>query len=119
MSEIANSNFQIMGRMLASLEVLRKKGYFNDQEAKEELKIIDAANQARAKQQLEAERARLVAEKEALRDQNPGSPQGGSLQPKDTGIVEDSSGKPKLTLLDKPSDGGNPDGTINTPDKGE
>ena len=92
MSDISNSNFKIMGRLLATLEVLKDKGMFTDEEVKNKFKELDAARETTAKNELELERARLIAEKEAQSDVREGNPPASSVQPENIGSDENSVG---------------------------
>jgi len=99
MSDINNQNFHITAMILARTEVLKDKGYFNDQEVKIKFEELEATKQERAKTELEAERAKLVAEKEAKSDKDSSNTAGSLLQPEDTGNDENNLGSPKLKIL--------------------
>ena len=105
MSDINNSNFQIMAMMLARLEVLKDKGMFTDEETKIKFDELEAAKETNAKRKLEAERALLVAAKETELDKDKGSVAGGSLQSETAGNNENNLGGPKLTVLPSEGDG--------------
>ena len=115
MSEIGNSNFRIMGRLLATCEVLKDKGYFTDEDIKTKFEEIERAKEESAKKALEAERNNIVSEKEAKRDKDSGSVENTGLQSKGGGSVEDNSGNTKLPVLRAESDGGDSGGEVSNP----
>ena len=107
MSDINNQNFHIMAMILARTEVLKSKGAFTDEEVKIKFDELEAAKQSRAKSQLEAERAALIAEKEAKSDDSAPDSAGSSVQPEDARNDENHLGSPKLTVLSGEGGGGN------------
>jgi hypothetical protein len=93
------NTIRIIGRILATIEVMKEKGMYTDEEVKAKLQSLEAGAESARKQQLDAERDRIVAEQKAKSDADEKDPAPSPVQPESAGVVENPSGHPQLRLL--------------------